>query len=49
VEFQQFAVEIEIAGLLRKTVTRSAHRARHIAVAVRFPAVHNEFIRCVRA
>jgi hypothetical protein len=48
-QFQELAVEVEIADLLRKTVARSAHRARHIAVAVRFPAVHNEFIRCVRA
>ncbi|WP_245486692.1 hypothetical protein, partial [Mesorhizobium sp. M7A.F.Ca.MR.176.00.0.0] len=44
-----FTIEIGIAGLLRKTVTRLAHRARHIAVAMRFPAVHNELVRCVRA
>jgi len=48
-QFQEFAVEVEAARLLRKAVARLAHRARHIAVAVRFTAVHNEFIRCVRA
>ena len=48
-QLQQFAVEDDVAGLLRQPVARLAHGARHIAVAMRFPAVHNDFVRRVGA
>ena len=48
VELQQLAVESRVAGLVGELVARLPDRARHVAVAVRFPAVHNDLVRRVR-
>ena len=47
VEFQEFTVETDAARLLGQAVAGLAHSTRHIAVAMRFPAVHNDFVRRV--
>ncbi len=47
-QLSEFAVEGGLFGLCAELVALPAHRARHVAVAMWFPAVHNDFVRRVR-
>jgi hypothetical protein len=48
VQLQKFTVEDGIARLLGQALARAAHRTSHIAMAMRFPAVDDDLIRCSR-